>query len=86
MFLFRLYGCSLQREVFLAVCQVFRAKVVGATSSEGFLVYLCCRLAVILSPKGDDLAGRVAQEAAGLDGSTEAWQRIERSDPIGRND
>ena len=31
------YGCKLRSNVFLVLCRVLRAKVVGATSSEGFL-------------------------------------------------
>jgi len=34
------YGCTLRRDVFRALCRVLSAKVVGATSSEGFLVTL----------------------------------------------
>jgi len=35
MFILRLYGCTLQRNVFLVVCRVLCVKVVGATSSKG---------------------------------------------------
>jgi len=40
--LFR-YGCISRRGVFLVVCRVVCAKVIGATSSEGFLVLCCCQ-------------------------------------------
>jgi len=33
------YGCMLRRDASLVVCRVLCASVVGATSSEGFLVF-----------------------------------------------
>jgi len=33
------HGCKLQRDVFMAISKLLCAKVVGATSSQGFLIF-----------------------------------------------
>jgi len=38
----------LRRDVFLVVCPILSAKVVGATFSEGFIVLCVCGLSIYL--------------------------------------
>jgi len=55
MFLF-CYGCTLRGDTFLVLCRVLNAKVVGATSSEGFEFYYASLilLDMVLSSYGNN--------------------------------